>query len=699
MKSQISQVLSRRDWVEYLPLVLFGVAIVGYGLLIPWMGFFWDDFPVAWIADRLGSPGLTRYFSDNRPLLSWLYRVSVTLFGTQTPWHWHVFALLTRFTASLSFYQLVRTIWPKFTHLAVWAGLFFLVYPGFKQQWVSIIYGHFFLILTGLLISFFLNIRVARRKLLDHAPVQGNGGSTSWSAWLLTAVAWLLALQNLILLDYFFFLEIIRPVFIWEALREQVADKRKRIFHVFNAWLPYLILWVGAVAWRLISLQSQPHRYQITFFDGLREAPLDAVLKLASNILHSLWISTPVAWGMVFRPPESSLGMRTILTAILLTGSILVALATYLILLRHKYTVEEGARHTAITLVLTGLLTCLAAGWSIWLPGLEIGTEFAADRFSLVFLPGSALILAGLIGLLPLRNLLPWFTATLVSSLAIGQQFIAANTFRLEWEIQQRFFWQLTWRIPAIEPGTLLLADELPFTYYTDNSLTAPINWFFAGDNRSQKMSYLLFYPARRLGTSLPGLEPGLRVHLNYLAATFDGNTSQAVGLVFIPPACLRVLEPDLDVENKMLPEVMQQAAILSSTSHIKSSTTDQSVSLPVQLYGQEPAHNWCYYFEKADLARQQGNWEQVANLGDQAFATGDYPNDPMERLPFIEGYVHVANWSRALELSRESQQITPKMEPILCRLWNRISETIPASVEKDTTLQVVLNELNCAPK
>ena len=60
--------------------------------------------------------------------------------------------------------------------------------------------------------------------------------------------------------------------------------------------------------------------------------------------------------------------------------------------------------------------------------------------------------------------------------------------------------------------------------------------------------------------------------------------------------------------------------------------------------------------------------------MGDQAFASGDYPNDPVERFPFIEGYAHTGNWARALELSREAQIISPVvMQPMLCRLWQRI--------------------------
>lgn len=341
MKDWINNLISGRDWIRDLPLVLLCLTVISYGVLIPRMGFFWDDFPVAWIADRLGSDGLARYFSDNRPLLNWLYRVSVPLLGTQTPWHWHIFAVFTRFTAALSFYLLVRTIWSKYTQLTVWAGLFFLVYPGFKQQWVSIIYGHFFLILTGLLISFVLSINIVRKKSFREDRSSGSRLAMPRKSLLLSITAWLLALQNLLFLDYFFFLELIRPVLLWEALCEQFPDKRKRFRQVLTAWLPFLMLWVGFVLWKFVTLQSQPHRYQITLFDQLQGAPFLALLTLGKNILRSLWIAIPAAWGMVFQFPGASLGIRTIGTVIALTGFTLAALLIYLFLMRKSFLLKR----------------------------------------------------------------------------------------------------------------------------------------------------------------------------------------------------------------------------------------------------------------------------------------------------------------------------------------------------------------------
>ena len=112
----------------------------------------------------------------------------------------------------------------------------------------------------------------------------------------------------------------------------------------------------------------------------------------------------------------------------------------------------------------------------------------------------------------------------------------------------------------------------------------------------------------------------------------------------------MRLLDPEIDVDNRLIPDdsFLRDAALLSSTAPILSEPTAR---MP-EVYNPEPAHGWCYYFQKADLARQMGDWETVTRLGDAAFALNDYPNDPIERFVFIEGYAHTADWEKAVELS-----------------------------------------------
>jgi hypothetical protein len=115
-------------------------------------------------------------------------------------------------------------------------------------------------------------------------------------------------------------------------------------------------------------------------------------------------------------------------------------------------------------------------------------------------------------------------------------------------------------------------------------------------------------------------------------------------------------------------------------------------------VYGPEPAQNWCFYFEKADLARQQGDWQQVAALGDRAFSSGDYPNDPVERFVFVEGYAHAGDWAKAVEYSVQSHRVSPDfVDPMLCRLWDRIDQETVSSPEKSASMAEIQKKFRCS--
>ena len=114
-------------------------------------------------------------------------------------------------------------------------------------------------------------------------------------------------------------------------------------------------------------------------------------------------------------------------------------------------------------------------------------------------------------------------------------------------------------------------------------------------------------------------------------------------------------------------------------------------------IYGPEPVHGWCYYFEKADLARQFGDWETVTRLGDEAFSIDDYPNSPVERFVFIEGYAHTGQWKRAIELSNVSYKVSKDfVGPLLCRLWERIETETIGGVERSEALSEVKSLYSC---
>ena len=106
-----------------------------------------------------------------------------------------------------------------------------------------------------------------------------------------------------------------------------------------------------------------------------------------------------------------------------------------------------------------------------------------------------------------------------------------------------------------------------------------------------------------------------------------------------------------------------------------------QGSATPPELFGPEPSRKWCYYFESADLARQQGDWAAVARIGDEVFAIPYYPDDLSEYLPFVEAYGRMGREEDALLLTRNVADQMPILKPALCAVWRRIQKAPTAGI------------------
>ncbi len=82
----------------------------------------------------------------------------------------------------------------------------------------------------------------------------------------------------------------------------------------------------------------------------------------------------------------------------------------------------------------------------------------------------------------------------------------------------------------------------------------------------------MYYFPELREEMELANFEPDQPIEHDYLVATFHGNTSQVVGLYYHPRFCLRVLDPDLDPLNPLLPEAVRKAAdiVLHAVDHCR---------------------------------------------------------------------------------------------------------------------------------
>lgn len=657
---------------RYAPWLFLIVGFLAYGLLLWRHGFYWDDLPMTWIRYELGREAMAKYFSTARPVWAVLYQVTTT-FLPPVPMVWQFVSILWRWLSVVLLWQLVRELWRDRDKMAALAGLLFLLYPGFNLQYASFLTAHFWIVVCFFFASFLSTLRAM------NSPSR---------YWLFTSLAMILSALNLWMLEYFYSLELIRAAIIFYALRQ--SGRGEKVFQTarraFLQWLPYLFVFVANILYRMFVFTNVA--YQNVFFSELRTDPLRALLGLMKNIAADLWLASAQAFGTIFTFPNPALDGP--LTTLMYLAVVIVV--GVLVFLFFKSANVQPQRQSAYWAIGIGLIAMLLGGGPYWLASLDISLSFPASRFTMSFMFGACVLIAGLVELIP-KTLRVVFAATLVA-LSAGRQVMIGDSFLQDWEAQKNLFWQMRWRAPALQPDTLVLMNE-HLAYYADNSISAGLNWIYDPGASADDIKYVIFYPGNRLNGSLASLEPNTPIRYSYIAGDFNGNTSDALAFYYDPPYCLRLLDSDLDKNNRFIPDdsLMRQASALSNPQRI---LREPPASMPA-FYGAEPPHGWCYYFQKAELARQFGDWDEVNRLADSAFKLDEHFNNPVELFVFIEGYAHAEKWDGAIQLSKEARQVSKSyVDPLLCKLWKRIATETTSSEAQAKAWNEIQNLIEC---
>ena len=674
-----------------IPWALLIVCLLAFGLLIPWLGFYQDDWYQIWFRRAYGAQIFIDYYAGERPFIALLYMLTTPFVGT-TPLAWQIFGLLARWLAALAVWWLLRLVWPRHAHQTAWAALLFALYPGFRIQFASVIYSHYFLqlaIQVGSLGAMLLAFRRPHRF------------------WFWTVLGLLGALFGLFSSEYFFGLELLRPILLWMESGNQNLPATRRIKQVVKRWLPYLGVLVAFLVWRIFIFEFPT--YQPFYIQNPGASPLTLIFSLVKTIVGDVIEMGLLAWGVTLRA-YSSLG--SLRPAALASAGLALAsgVAIFVYLLRLESSVSSAANHGgspggqeseaksgvgggllpspapnfAMPAISVGLFLLLASGWPFWFVDLQVNTDLnGGSRFGISFMLGSALLLAGLIDLLGRKQVLKIGLVAVLAGLAIGFHFMDADFFREVNRTQASFFQQLAWRAPGLQPGTLVLTNSFEEHVLSgDNSLTAALNWIYEPE-RPYSLAYMLFYIPTRIETgNLTRLEPGVTVEKVFRTATFHGSTDHALVLYYPYPQCLRVLDPQAhqDLPRPVdMPREIKAAIPISNLGQIIPDANPPA-SLPAALFKVHYDQNtWCYYFEKAELARQQGDWAQIAALADQALPGEQKFSTTWELLPFIEGYARSGRAEKARQLTLLANRLQPDgravTKELLCSLWDRLGE------------------------
>ncbi len=170
-----------------------------------------------------------------------------------------------------------------------------------------------------------------------------------------------------------------------------------------------------------------------------------------------------------------------------------------------------------------------------------------------------------------------------------------------------------------------------------------------------------------RLSSGLPDLEKSTEINETLRITPFNGSISQTLLAFFRPPgSCFKLIDPKIDMVLPDKPRYFKEIVEFSDPTLIQADAVPHAKP-PLQFFGPEPEPDWCYYFEKAELARQVRDWNLIVQLAEPAFQEEKtfFRKNAFELLPFIEGYVRMGMYDQAADLSFQAYYCLGKYEYI----------------------------------
>ncbi|HNB35444.1 MAG TPA: hypothetical protein PK414_04450 [Anaerolineales bacterium] len=667
---------------EYLmPLAFLVIAILGFGLLANRLGYYQDDWPYIFYAFNKGIPSLTiEMYYDSRPNAAWMYISLFKLLGFN-PLAWHITALLTRWLTATMLWYFLKRVFPQNKREVTFAILLFLIHPFFLIQPYAVnsmlYWGGFFFFA----VSLYLMVRTITK--------------TTYRIPLITLAVFLEGL-HLFTSEYYVGMVLIRPLILF-WLFNQTTTVRERLKKTILNWLPYLTALAAYVIWRMFLYVPPPigDRNAPKILYALFQSPIETIGYLIRTALQDSLIVTFTSWYRTLVPELLSFASVFNWFVLFITGLSFLA-AAFFLTKTFSTPSTQSKRWLASPLTL-GLLLVFLGLAPLWIIGQDIVThknQFAGSRFGIGSTLGAALILAVI-----LENLLDDVkkkiaVVSVCIALAVSMHLTNAKDFSYSWEKQERLARELLWRAPSLEPGTAIVTDEEILGYMGSYSVSySLITTYQSGDIDSPPYWYFPFYYTN---PNVNDYFSGTPLEGSKLTMDFKGNSQQMILLSFNPEMqrCLWILQPQ-DTNLRLVNDDMQRLAAGSDIQLIKK--TDVEPAPPKDIYGETNTQTWCYYFEKADLARQYAQWEEIVRLWEEAQAVGERPDNGFEYIPFIEGWGHTGNWEQVKETTKFAKRISAGLEPSLCSAMDRLTESAPASQEKDETIKNLKEDLDCS--
>lgn len=607
-------------------ILIFSISAIVYLPLVKDLGYLFDDWYLMYDVQVKGPSFFHEIWSIDRPGRAYAMIPLFSLFGFNVL-PYHITAYLFRALGGVCLFWIVRMIWEKRDFFALSVGLLFTTYPGFLSQPNAIDYQSHILGLFLALLSVALTVKSifitdkTKRILFFFISILTGWGYLSQ-------------------MEYFIGIEVFRfACVLILAWRIQTENYKQKIFLFIKMALPFLLIAGGFLIWRLLFFESERRATDIgvqvsQFFSS----PL-AGLWWLNYLIQDFFTVTLVAWNLPMYQLAFPMRLRDFLNAAILA---LLAIVILWFVMRwageDETEAQTGAKSETMRETLFISLLSIAGGL---IPVILVNRHVTLpeySRYSLIASVGAVILLSLLFESISQYKVRVTVVSVLV---AISVLTHYGNTIRYVYETEatRNFWWQVSWRAPQIKAGTTLIASYPRGSLAEDCFVWGPANFIYYPEKQNTNPveiklpAGILTADAINKIITNAALETPLR-RGNYLERDF-GNI-----LLMIQSSengCVRFINGN---SPELSPYDADRLVLISPYSKLDNVMTEgDSPTVPVAVFGEEPEHDWCFYYQKADLARQRGEWEQVPLLLKEALDKGYYSGDPLEWMPFFQAY------------------------------------------------------------
>lgn len=655
-------------------LVISFLAAIAYLPFSTKLGFYYNDWHP--ILAKITNTNIFSMFYADRPALGLIYPFTYGFWG-DSPFAWQIFGFFLRILTSVAFLTILRQIWPDVKTPSTIMAILFVLYPGFMQQPLAITFSNHLIGLSSGLISISLSLlflKISKEKRIFR--------------YSLLFLSLFLELIYLFIYEYMIGLEIVRYILIWYLLFPNSLLKIKNNFWIFfkNIWF-YFIPLARFLYFRFVSFNSAR---PTTNIDNLLNLYFQQPFKMLGNAIvdffQAIMNTTLFAWVVPLYDRLGFIGSKEFLPAIFLAGG--AVFISFLILKEPVHQEKRiGIKSWEKDSVILGTIFLISTLLPITITNRDVIFRNLLDRYTLQSAFAASMIIIGLSYILFKGKYVKIFSLSLIF-VSILFNFGNSIYWKNHWDFQKSLFWQLSWRAPQIKPETVLLALQPEgYLFREDEDVYAPANLIYYPDS-----DFLHIYSEVLSDATSADIIFQRETFRNYRTFQFVREFDQSLIISNTnPDACIHVIDgekPELVSKEKSL------IRLVAPYSNIDQIMADRESNLPpMNPFGKEPVHDWCYFYQKAQLARQLGDWDEVIALWEEASNSGFSAKDVSEWMPFIEAY---AVKDRLVEAEMMVSQVNsvPEVRNYICENYDPM-QNVNLSWESDIYHNLCQRESN----